>query len=241
MNNINRKGVFMNVLVIDIGGSHIKFLVTGQTEPRRIDSGASFSPQQMVADVHEATKDWPFDVVSIGFPGPIEDNKPIREPKNIGTGWIGFDFAAALGKPVKLVNDAAMQAVGSYEGGRMLFLGLGTGLGSTLVLDSKTFVPMEIAHLPYRKGKTFEDHVGQRGLDHYGKKKWLKFVDDVVTRLRLAFVADYVVLGGGNARLIKKLPAETRLGKNTNAFQGGFRLWDEGSEVKAACDAGHCG
>jgi polyphosphate glucokinase len=220
----------MNVLVIDIGGSHIKFLATGQTEVRKLPSGADFTPERMVADVQEATKDWSYDVVSIGFPGPIADNKPVREPKNLGPGWTGFDFAAALGKPVKLVNDAAMQALGSYEGGRMLFLGLGTGLGTTLVLDSKTLVPMEVAHLPYRKGMTFEDHVGQRGIDRFGRKRWRKFVDDVVTRLRLAFVADYVVLGGGNARLMKELPAETRLGKNTNAFQGGFRLWEEAPE-----------
>jgi polyphosphate glucokinase len=229
----------MNVLVIDIGGSHIKFLATGQTELRKIPSGTDFTPQKMVADIQEATKDWSYDVVSIGFPGPISDNKPVREPKNLRTGWVGFDFAAAVGKPVKLVNDAAMQALGSYEGGRMLFLGLGTGLGTTLVLDSKTLVPMEVAHLPYRKGGTFEDHVGQRGIDRFGRKRWRVFVDDVVTRLRLAFVADYVVLGGGNARLIKGLPAETRLGQNTNAFQGGFRLWEGCDEAKTACDSGH--
>jgi polyphosphate glucokinase len=227
----------MNVLVIDVGGSHVKFMVTGQSEERKLGSGPDLTPQKLLADVQEATKDWPFDVVSIGFPGPIVDGKPAREPKNLGTGWVGFDFTAALGKPVKLVNDAAMQALGSYEGGQMLFLGLGTGLGATLVLDKTTFVPLEVAHLPYRKGKTFEDHVGERGLDHYGKKRWRKFVDDVVTRLRLALVADYVVLGGGNSRLIKKLPPETRLGKNTNAFIGGFRLWGVEGQPPASCAA----
>ncbi|MEI8376879.1 MAG: ROK family protein [Planctomycetota bacterium] len=216
----------MNVLVIDIGGTHIKLLATGQTEVLKIPSAPDLTPQRFVADVFEATKDWSYDVVSIGFPGPIADGKLVLEPKNLGTGWVGFDLTAALGRPVKLVNDAAMQALGSYEGGRMLFLGLGTGLGTTLVLDSKTLVPMEAGHLPYRKGRTFEEHIGQRGLDHFGRKRWRQFVEDVATRLRLALVADYVVLGGGNSRLIKELPPETRLGKNENAFLGGFRLWE---------------
>ena len=227
----------MNVLVIDIGGAHIKLLATGQTEALKIPSGSDLTPQRLVADVLEATKDWSYEVVSVGFPGPIEDNKPIREPKNLGTGWVGFDFTAALGRPVKVLNDAAMQALGSYEGGRMLFLGLGTGLGTTLVLDSKTVVPMEAGHLPYRKGRTFEDHVGQRGIDRFGRKKWRRFVDDVVTRLRLAFVADYVVLGGGNVRLLKKLPAQARLGKNENAFRGGFRLWEGCGDAKKCCES----
>ena len=220
------KGKVMNVLVIDIGGAHVKLLATGQTEVLKIPSGPDLTPQRMVADVLEATKGWSYDAVSIGFPGPIASGKAVREPKNLGTGWVEFDLSAALGRPVKFVNDAAMQALGSYEGGRMLFLGLGTGLGTTLVLDSKTLVPMEAGHLPYRKGRTFEDHIGQRGIDRFGRKKWREFVDDVVTRLRLAFVADYVVLGGGNARLIKKLPEHARLGKNENAFLGGFRLWE---------------
>jgi polyphosphate glucokinase len=216
----------MNVLVIDVGGSHIKLLATGQTDVTKIPSGPGLTPQQLVTDVQEATKDWQYDVVSIGWPGPVIDGKPVREPKNLGPGWVGFDFTLAAGRPVKLVNDAAMQALGSYEGGRMLFLGLGTGLGATLLLDAKTIVPLEVAHLPYRKGRTFEDHVGQRGLDRFGRKRWRHFVADVATRLRLALVADYVVLGGGNSRLIKELPPQTRLGKNTNAFIGGFRLWE---------------
>src|SRR5947209_7188010 len=180
----------MNVLVIDVGGSHIKFKTAEQTDATKLPSGPELTPQVLVTAVKEATKDWKYDVVSIGWPGPVVDSKPEREPKNLGSGWVGFDFNAAFGKPVKLINDAAMQALGSYEGGRMLFLGLGTGLGATLVLDRKTIVPLEVAHLPYRKGRTFEDHVGQRGLDRYGKKRWRKFVADVATRLRLALVAD---------------------------------------------------
>ena len=160
----------MNVLVIDVGGSHIKFKTMAQTEPTKLLSGPDLTPQLLVSSVLEATKDWQYDVVSIGWPGPVVDGKPEREPKNLGSGWVGFDFTAAFGKPVKLINDAAMQALGSYEGGRMLFLGLGTGLGATLILDRKTIVPLEVAHLPYRNKKTFEDHVGERGLDCYGKK-----------------------------------------------------------------------
>ena len=216
----------MNVLVIDVGGAHVKLLATGQSEVLKIPSGPDFTPQQFVAEVLEATKDWSYEVVSIGFPAPIADGKPIRKPNNLGAGWVGFDAAAALGRPVKVMNDAAMQALGSYEGGRMLFLGLGTGLGATLVLDSRTVVALELADLPYRKGRTFEDYVGQRGFDRFGRKRWRWFVDDVATRLRLAFIADYVVLGGGNNRLLKELPPQARLGKNENAFLGGFRLWE---------------
>ncbi len=216
----------MNVLVIDVGGSHIKLMATGQTEVTKLPSGRDLTPQHLVSAVQEATKGWQYEAISMGVPGPVVNGKSLRDPWNLGSGWVGFDFAAAFGRPVKLVNDAAMQALGSYEGGRMLFLGLGTGLGATLVLDSKTLIPLEVAHLPYRKGGTFEDYVGQRGLDRYGRKRWRKLVEDVATRLRLALVADYVVLGGGNSRLIKKLPPETRLGKNTNAFIGGFRLWE---------------
>ena len=231
----------MNVLVIDIGGTHVKLLATGQSEVLKIPSGPDLTPQRFVSDVLAATKDWSYDVVSVGLPAPIVNGKPVRDPKNLGQGWIGFDMTAALGRPVKLVNDAAMQALGSYEGGRMLFLGLGTGLGTTLVLDAKTVVPLEAGHLPYRKGQTFEDYIGQRGLDRFGRKKWRRFVADVATRLRLAVVADYVVLGGGNSRLIKDLPPNARLGKNENAFRGGFRLWEDGAEAKRPCPDGHCG
>ena len=212
----------MNVLVIDVGGSHVKLLTTGQTESTKLPSGSDLTPQRMVEMVQQADKDWNYDVVSIGWPGPVVDGKPFREPKNLGTGWVGFDLTAAMGKPVKLVNDAAMQALGSYEGGRMLFLGLGTGLGSALVLDAKTVVPLEVAHLPYRKGRTFEDHVGERGLDRFGKKRWRKFVADVAMRLRLALVADYVVLGGGNSRLIKEPPENTRLARTPTPSSAAF-------------------
>jgi polyphosphate glucokinase len=230
----------MNVLVIDIGGAHIKLLATGQSEVTKIPSGTDLTPQRMVADVLAATKDWSYEVISIGFPGPLANGTFVREPKNLGAGWVGFDLSAALGRPVKLVNDAAMQALGSYEGGRMLFLGLGTGLGTTLILENKSIVPMEAGHLPYRKGRTFEDHVGQRGIDRYGRKRWRRFVEDVATRLRLAFVADYVVLGGGNSRLLKQLPPEARLGKNDNAFVGGFRLWeDDAGNAGAGCQSEH--
>ncbi len=231
----------MNVLVIDVGGSHVKLLATGQSEVLKIPSGPDLTPQRFVSDVLAATKDWSYDVVSVGLPGPIVDGKPIRDPVNLGQGWIGFDMTAALGRPVQLVNDAAMQALGSYEDGRMLFLGLGTGLGTTLVFDRKTVVPLEAGHLPYRKGHTFEDYIGQRGLDRFGRKKWRRFVADVATRLRLAFVADYVVLGGGNSRLLKKLPPDARLGKNENAFRGGFRLWDDGAAANTSCESGRCG
>jgi polyphosphate glucokinase len=225
----------MNVLVIDVGGSHIKFKTQAQTDATKLPSGHDLTPPKLVSDVQEATKDWQYEGVSIGWPGPVgSDGKPEREPKNLGTGWVGFDFSAAFGKPVKLINDAAMQALGSYEGGRMLFLGLGTGLGATLIFDRKTIVPLEVAHLPYRKKMTFEDHVGQRGLDMFGKKRWREFVNDVATRLRLALVADYVVLGGGNSRLIKDLPENARLGKNSNAFIGGFRMWDVDAPPPAA-------
>lgn len=217
----------MKVLVIDVGGTHIKILATGQTEVVKIPSGPELTPQKMVEAVLEASKEWGCEVVSIGLPCPIVNGKPIGEPINLGKGWVGFDFAAALGKPVHLVNDAAMQALGSYEGGRMLFLGLGTGLGTTLVLDGKVLVPLEAAHLPYRKGKTFEEYVGERALERLGRKKWRRIVDDIVARMRAAFVADYVVLGGGNSRLIKKLPDHARLGNNRNAFVGGFRLWGD--------------
>jgi polyphosphate glucokinase len=215
----------MNVLVIDIGGTNVKILATGQETPRKFPSGPTLSPGQMVAGVKEAAADWLYDVVSIGYPGPVYQSRPITEPYNLGRGWVGFDFEGAFGKPVKLVNDAAMQALGSYEGGRMLFLGLGTGLGSAMVVDG-VVEPMELAHLPYRK-RTFEDYVGIRGLEEFGKKKWRKLVADVVERLATALEADYVVLGGGNVRKLKELPPGARPGDNTNAFRGGFRLWEK--------------
>ena len=179
---------------------------------------------KMVREVRVVTKGWDYTAVSIGYPGPVVHNQPIAEPHNLGRGWVGFDFQKALGRPVRLINDAAMQALGSYEGGRMLFLGLGTGLGSAMIVDG-ILEPMELAHLPYKKGRSYEDYVGLRGLKRLGKKKWNRHVADVVERLKAALEADYVVLGGGNAKLLKKLPPGARLGDNNNSFRGGFRLW----------------
>ncbi|MGC3968467.1 MAG: ROK family protein [Pirellulales bacterium] len=214
------------VLSIDIGGTNVKFLATGQTEARRFPSGPMLTPSHMVEQVLAATTDWEYEVITIGYPGPVVHGKPLLEPRNLGRGWVGFDFAARFGKPTKVINDAAMQALGSYDGGRMLFLGLGTGLGTTLIID-KVIAPMELAHLPYRKGHTFEDYVGERGLERLGKKKWQRAVHDVTTRLKAALVADYVVLGGGNSKKLDELPPGARLGNNANAFTGGFRLWHD--------------
>jgi polyphosphate glucokinase len=214
----------MNILVIDVGGTHIKILATGEKEKREIDSGPSITARQMVANVKKLAGGWKYDAVSIGYPGPVVHGRPLAEPHNLGTGWMGFDFAAAFKLPVKVTNDAAMQALGSYRGGQMLFLGLGTGLGSTLIVDS-VVQPMELAHLPYKKG-TYEDYVGVRGLEAFGKKKWRKHVEDVVERLVAAFEPDDVVLGGGNAKKLEELPRLCRLGDNANAFTGGFRMWE---------------
>jgi polyphosphate glucokinase len=212
-------------LAIDVGGSHVKVLRSSdRSEHRRFVSGPGLRAQQMVDGVVELTHDWAYDRVSVGVPAPVHENRVLSEPVNIGRGWVGFDFEAAFGKPVKVVNDAAMQALGSYEGGKMLFLGLGTGLGSALVVDH-VVVPMELGHLPFRKA-TFEDYVGQRGRDRFGKRKWEKAVEETIERLTAALEADYVVLGGGNAKKMDALPANVRLGANNNAFVGGFRLWD---------------
>lgn len=225
----------MKVLVIDVGGSHVKILATGQTERRAMDSGPDLTAAQMVAGVKKLAKDWPYDAVSIGFPGPVLHNRPVLEPHNLGKGWTGFDFAKAFGKPVRILNDAAMQALGSYKGGRMLFLGLGTGLGSAMVIDG-IVEPMELAHLPYKKGRTFEDYVGLRGLERVGKSKWRKEVGEVVERFRTALHPDYIVLGGGNAKKLKKLPEGAALGDNANAFIGGFRMWDEPDQAAKSRD-----
>lgn len=214
----------MNILVIDIGGTHVKVLVTGQKNHREFDSGPRLTPKRMVAKIRQLVADWKYDVVSIGFPGPVVHNRPMSEPWNLGKGWTGFKFEAAFQRPVKLMNDAAMQALGSYRRGKMLFLGLGTGLGSALIVDG-IIEPMEPGHLPYKK-KTFEDYVGLRGLEKYGKKKWRRLVADVVERLITAIEPDEVVLGGGNIHKFKKLPPGCRAGDNDNAFKGGLRLWD---------------
>jgi len=213
----------MKVLVIDIGGTHVKALVSGQKEARQFDSGPDLVPKSMVAETIRLVDRWGYDVLSIGYPGPVLRDRPIAEPHNLGRGWVGFDFEKAFGRPVKVVNDAALQALGSYQGGKMLFLGLGTGLGSALVVDG-IVEPMELSHLPYRK-RTYEHYVGEKGVKREGKAKWRRFVDDVVARLVGALEPDDVVLGGGNARLLKELPPKCRVGSNANAFLGGFRLW----------------
>jgi polyphosphate glucokinase len=215
----------MRVLSVDVGGTNVKVLATGQTEPRKFPSGARMSPKQMVAGVKQIVKDWSYDVVSIGYPGPVRQGRPIAEPHNLGRGWVGFNFKAAFRCPVKIINDAAMQALGSYQGGTLLFLGLGTGLGSALVVEG-TVVPMELGHLSYKLG-TYEDHVGIRGLKRLGKKQWSRHVAFGVARLIEALYPDDVVLGGGNAKKLIKLPTGCRRGDNANAFLGGFRLWDE--------------
>jgi len=212
------------VLVIDIGGNNVKLLLSGQKEPHRFTSGPQLTPRKMVAEVKKVAADWKYDVISIGYPGLVRHGKVVRDPRNLARGWVGFDFAKAFGRPVQIVNDAAMQALGSYRGGRMLFLGLGTGLGSTLIADG-VLEPMELAHLPYRKGKTFEDYVGQRGLDRLGKKKWRKHVFIVVAALIAALEPEYVVLGGGNIKYLDKFPPNSTPGSNEKAFEGGFRLW----------------
>jgi polyphosphate glucokinase len=214
------------VLVIDVGGTHIKMLATGQKEVRKIPSGPTMTAGKMVRVVKEGVKDWKFDCVSLGYPGPIINGHPLREPHNLGGGWMKFDFSKAFGCPVKIINDAAMQALGSYKGGRMLFLGLGTGLGSAMIVNGM-LEPMELAHLSYKNGKTYEDYLGLRGLERMGKKKWRQHVAKVTKKLMAALEADYVVLGGGNSKKLKKLPAGARLGSNENAFVGGFRMWEK--------------
>lgn len=218
MGNVGR------VLVVDVGGSHVKVLASGESERRRAESGPSMAAAQMVQVAHELAAGWTYDRVSLGVPSPVHDGRVVTDPVNLGEGWAGFDFAAAFGKPTKVVSDAAMQALGSYDGGRMLFLGLGTGLGSALVAYGWV-QPMELGHLPYRKA-TYEDYVGTASLERRGKKRWRRHVADVVEALTAALGPEYVVLGGGNAKRLKELPPGARLGDNNNAFAGGFRLWD---------------
>jgi predicted NBD/HSP70 family sugar kinase len=217
--------VAMKVLVLDIGGTHVKVYAPGHLEPATIDSGPTMTPKRMVKAVLAITDGWQYDVVSIGYPGPVAHGKPLRDPTNLGKGWVGFDFQKAFGCPVKIINDAAMQALGSYRGGRMLFLGLGTGLGSALIVDG-VLEPMELAHLTYKHGKSFEDYVGEAALLRLGKKKWVKNIFHIVAQLKNALQAEYVVLGGGNAKHLMTLPPGTFRGDNENARKGGFRLWD---------------
>ena len=214
------------MLAVDVGGTHVKVLATGHRTPRKVVSGPTMTGREMVRAVKRLADDLPYDVVSIGYPGICVHNHPIAEPHNLGPGWVGFAFARAFRRPVRIVNDAAMQALGSYRGGRMLFLGLGTGLGSAMIID-RVLEPMELAHLPYKKGRTFEDYVGEHGRKRLGNKRWRRHVADVVERLRAALEPDEVVIGGGNAVRLKRLPEGARLGNNRNAFTGGFRLWDE--------------
>jgi polyphosphate glucokinase len=215
----------MNVLVVDVGGTHVKILATGQNAPREFPSGPTLTAEQMVTGVKKLAGDWKYDAVAIGYPGPVINNRPLADPWNLAGGWMGYNFEAAFKCPVKVVNDAVMQALGSYEGGKMLFLGLGTGFGSAMIVDG-IVEPMELGHLPYKRG-TFEDYVGVRGYERLGRKKWRQHVADVIARLMAALEPEYVVLGGGNVNKLKELPPGCRAGDNANAFVGGFRLWQE--------------
>ncbi len=216
----------MKVLVIDIGGTNIKVASTDRRVPVKIPSGSGLTAKQMVADVLQATAGWEYDCISIGYPGPVNHDRPKQEPHNLGPGWTDFDYTGAFGKPYRFINDAAMQALGGYKSGRMLFLGTGTGLGSAMIFD-RVVVPLELAHLPYKKGKTYEEYIGLEGLQTRGKAKWRKSVLDIMERLQAAMVCDYVLLGGGNAKLMKGLPAGVILGANSNAIEGGLKLWDK--------------
>jgi len=217
----------MKILVIDVGGTHVKVTATGHRTRVKFISGPKMTARQMVEKVCAATVGWQYDAVSIGCPGPVVQGVIKAEPVNLGGGWVNFDFKKAFGRPVKVINDAAMQALGSYEGGQMLFIGLGTGLGAALVTHHGNVLPLELAHLPYKNGLTYEEYLGAAGLKRLGRKKWRKHVEIVIAMFKFALQADYVVLGGGNARLIKQLPPDTRLGENANAFRGGFRLWQK--------------
>jgi polyphosphate glucokinase len=222
----------MKVLVVDVGGTHVKVLVTGESVRREFASGPTLTPKRMVAGVRKLAAGWKYDVVSIGYPGPVLHGRPVAEPHNLGRGWVGFAYRAAFSRPVQIVNDAAMQALGSYKRGKLLFLGLGTGLGAALIVDG-IVEPMELGHLPYKRG-TYEDYVGLRGLKRLGKKRWRRAVEDVVTRLVAALEPDEVVLGGGNVKKLKRLPEGCRAGDNDDAFLGGFRLWEKSGREPGA-------
>jgi polyphosphate glucokinase len=216
------------ILAIDIGGSHVKMRTSSRRNMRQFESGPELTARRLVARVHEITGDWNYTHVSIGYPGIVIHGKIVTEPHNLASGWVGFDFRGAFARPTRIVNDAAMQAIGSYEGGRMLFLGLGTGLGSAMIVDG-VVEAMELAHMVYKKGRTYEDYIGDRGRRRLGPKKWRHAVEDIVGKLRTALEADYVVLGGGNARKLEKIPKGARLGNNDFAFLGGFRMWRRSS------------
>jgi polyphosphate glucokinase len=223
-------------LAVDVGGSHVKVMESHGLTKREFVSGPHLSAREMVKQVKRLTADWSYDVISVGYPGPVVHNRPLAEPHNLGRGWVGFDFEKAFDRPTRVVNDALMQALGSYAGGRMLFLGLGTGLGSAMIVDG-ILEPMELGHLPYHKGRTFEDYVGAAGLERAGKKKWRRKVADVVKHFVAALEPDYVVLGGGNALKLGRLPRKARLGDNANAFKGGFKLWDTRTAKKSRATA----
>ncbi len=225
------------VLVVDVGGTNVKMRIKGQKEPTKVPSGPTMTAKKAVKIVKTATKEWDYNCISLGYPGPIINGRPLREPHNLGGGWVGFDFNKAFGVPVKLINDAAMQAVGSYKGGRMLFLGLGTGLGSAMIVDG-VLEPMELAHLGYKKGKTYEDYLGLRGLKRLGKKRWRKHVCEVTEMLKASLGADYVVLGGGNVKKLKECPKGAVIGSNENAFIGGLLIWGQDIKAHAIVDVG---
>jgi hypothetical protein len=227
MNNL--APVPKRVLVIDVGGSNIKLMRAGAEDRVKFESGPNFTPRQLMAGIRKNAPDWHYDAVSLGLPTPIVRDRPARDPNNLGRGWVKFDYDEAFGKPVKIINDAAMQALGSYEGGRMLFIGLGTGLGSAMILDN-VLLPLELGELSYSPSRSFEDMLGREGRKRLGQKKWEQALDDIVGILRLAFVTDYIIIGGGNARKLDHLPRGTRLGDNRNAFLGGLRLWGIGGQ-----------
>ena len=219
------------VLVIDVGGSHVKLMISRNGKRKKFESGKSLTPRKLVAGIKKEIGDWKFDVIAIGFPSPIYKGSIAQDPKHLGKGWVGFNFRKAFKKPVRVMNDAAMQALGSYEGGRMLFLGLGTGLGSALLYD-RTVLSLELGDLPYLDDQSVEDWVGDGGFKKYGQKRWQTEVKRVVSELKKSFIADYIVLGGGNAKCVQRLPAGTALGHNRNAFTGGARLWQNGAGGK---------
>ena len=216
----------MRILVIDVGGSHVKLLATDADEARRFDSGPDFTPTQLVERTRELSTDWNYDAISLGYPGAMGPNGPSAEPGNLGPGWVGFDYEAAFGKPIRIVNDAVMQALGGYDGGRMLFLGLGTGLGSSLVTE-RVIVPLELGSLAWTNGETLFDLLGRDGLERRGRNAWMQTLRDATHTLRDAFMADYIVLGGGNVEQVEPMPSGTRRGGNDDAFTGGFRLWED--------------
>jgi polyphosphate glucokinase len=214
----------MKILVIDVGGTHVKVASSDMRVPIKIPSGPTMTAEQMTKDVLAATKGWAYDCISIGYPGPVVHDRPLAEPHNLAAGLIDFPYQKAFGKPLRFINDAAMQALGGYQGGRMLFLGIGTGLGSAMIFDG-VVIPLELAHLPYKKGRTYEEYIGLAGLELRGKKRWRQSVLDIVERLQAAMVCDSVLLGGGNAKLMKDLPSHIILGANSNAIDGGIKLW----------------